>query len=211
MPRQNTKPEVSLRRELHRRGLRFRIHVALPGRPDLAFTRARIAVFVDGCFWHACPDHGSMPKNNDLWWSQKLDANVARDRRKDAELVALGWFPVHVWEHEPVGEAAGRIEWLWQSRTPVLACRPGACPTVVRTFAHANSLPLTQDRVAARLRGRHVPVTTGEGATLHIGYNDAVERTLRAHGRAAELAQRTGCGPITHSARELTHTRTTRM
>ena len=109
MPRSSTGPEVLLRRELHRRGLRFRINqsVNFPGGPDIAFTAARIAVFVDGCFWHACPDHGILPKNNRDWWRDKLERNVARDREKDDQLEKLGWTVVHVWEHEdPVVAAA---------------------------------------------------------------------------------------------------------
>lgn len=118
MPRRDTKPEKRLRSELHRRGLRFRVDFsALPGRPDIAFPRARLAIFVDGCFWHACPDHGVLPKANREWWRQKLDRNVERDREKDAALARLGWRSVHVWEHEPVDAAASRIEGLWRERT----------------------------------------------------------------------------------------------
>ena len=116
MPRVDTKPELALRRELHSRGLRFRLHAPLPGRPDIALTRARIAIFVDGCFWHVCPEHFTAPKNNRDWWKAKLDANVARDRRSDASLEALGWAVVHVWEHEVISVAAGRIELMWRSR-----------------------------------------------------------------------------------------------
>jgi DNA mismatch endonuclease (patch repair protein) len=116
MPRSDTKPELALRRELHARGLRFRLHAPLPGRPDVALTRVRLAVFVDGCFWHVCPEHATAPKNNRDWWRAKLDANVARDRRNDAALETLGWLAVHVWEHEDVGEAGERIVRLWQSR-----------------------------------------------------------------------------------------------
>jgi len=91
MPRSATGPEILLRRELHRRGLRFRVnHPHLPGRPDIAFTGARVAVFIDGCFWHACPQHGVMPKNNREWWPDKLTRNVERDREKDEQLDKLG-------------------------------------------------------------------------------------------------------------------------
>ena len=115
MPRRDTKPEVSLRHELHRRGLRFRVSFAgLPGRPDIVFTRARLAVFVDGCFWHRCPVHRTEPKNNALWWQQKLDRNVARDREKDALLAGQGWRVIHVWEHESPPEAADRVEAEWR-------------------------------------------------------------------------------------------------
>jgi DNA mismatch endonuclease (patch repair protein) len=70
---------------------------------------ARVAVFVDGCFWHSCPDHGVAPKNNREWWKAKLTANIERDRRKDEQLRALGWYPLHVWEHEESDAAADRI------------------------------------------------------------------------------------------------------
>ena len=118
MPTRGTNNEIALRRELHRRGLRFRVNVrSLPGTPDLAFSRAKIAVFCDGCFWHACPDHGILPKNNREWWRKKFEANQVRDREKDEELKASGWLPVHVWEHEDTYESADRIEELWRLRT----------------------------------------------------------------------------------------------
>ncbi len=117
MPRRDSRPEVVLRRELHRRGLRFRLHPQLPGRPDIALTRARVAIFVDGCFWHLCPSHGTVPKNNKEWWRNKLERNVARDREKDAQLATVGWLAVHVWEHEDVGPVADDLVELWRLRT----------------------------------------------------------------------------------------------
>jgi DNA mismatch endonuclease, patch repair protein len=118
MPTASTKPEIALRRELHRLGLRFRINRSdLPGRPDVVLGRARIAVFVDGCFWHACATHGVLPKNNRDWWRAKLDANAERDARKDEALRAAGWLPVHVWEHEDPREAASGIRDLWAARS----------------------------------------------------------------------------------------------
>lgn len=117
MRRSSTAPEMLIRRELHRRGLRFRVNYPLlPGRPDLAFTSVRIAVFVDGCFWHGCPDHGILPNNNREWWCEKLERNVARDMEKDRQLGKLGWVVVHVWEHEDPVAAAEAIEQLWRSR-----------------------------------------------------------------------------------------------
>lgn len=115
--RSATKPEIALRRELHRRGLRFRVNVGgLPGRPDIVFTRAKVAVFVDGCFWHRCPDHATFPRNNADWWRLKLERNVVRDRAKDAALRDLGWSVLHVWEHESADVAADRVEAEWRRR-----------------------------------------------------------------------------------------------
>ena len=78
-------------------------------RPDIVFTRAALAVFVDGCFWHRCPVHGSSPKRNASYWEPKLDANVARDRRVDALLASHRWTVIRVWEHEDPRQAADRI------------------------------------------------------------------------------------------------------
>lgn len=112
--RRDTSPELALRRELHRRGLRYRIEYPIPGIPrrraDIAFTRARVAVFVDGCFWHACPRHGTWPKRNDSWWAAKLEANVARDAQTDNHLAAVGWSVVRIWEHEAAVDAADRVQ-----------------------------------------------------------------------------------------------------
>ncbi|MCM4084233.1 very short patch repair endonuclease [Paractinoplanes hotanensis] len=126
MPRERTTPEMKLRRELHRRGLRFRVNFReLPGKPDIVFTRARLAVFVDGCFWHMCPVHSTMPKNNAEWWRVKLFRNVERDREKDARLAERGWTVMHVWEHETVLESADRIEELYTSIRPSGSATPG--------------------------------------------------------------------------------------
>lgn len=111
--RKDTTPELALRSALHRRGLRFRVHRRpLPGlrrEADLVFPQARVAVFVDGCFWHGCPAHASWPKSNAEWWRIKLNGNRARDAETDARLAEGGWLSVRVWEHEPTGEAADRI------------------------------------------------------------------------------------------------------
>ncbi len=113
-PRRDTGPEVALRSELHRRGLRFRKDMPLrtPGRvvrPDIVFTPARLAVFVDGCFWHACPIHGNQPRANTEYWRPKLERNVARDRAVDEALTAAGWRILRAWEHEPAPEIADRV------------------------------------------------------------------------------------------------------
>lgn len=118
MPRSATQPEVALRRLLHADGLRFRVNRRdLPGTPDIVFSRAMLAVFVDGCFWHSCPEHGCTPRNNREWWVAKLQRTVERDREKDAALATLGWRPVHFWEHEPPAEIAAAVAALWRERT----------------------------------------------------------------------------------------------
>jgi DNA mismatch endonuclease (patch repair protein) len=120
--RRDTLPELRLRKELHRRGLRYRVDRAVPGlarvRPDLLFAGARVAVFVDGCFWHSCDEHAHLPRSNAAWWIAKLEGNVLRDRRADARLAALGWEVLRVWEHEDPVAAADRVEDLVRSRTP---------------------------------------------------------------------------------------------
>jgi DNA mismatch endonuclease, patch repair protein len=108
----DTKGELELRSLLHRRGLRFRVHALLPGlrrRSDIVFTRARVVVFVDGCFWHGCPEHGTWPKENADWWREKIEANQRRDRDTDATLTAAGWTVIRVWEHEDPTQAADQI------------------------------------------------------------------------------------------------------
>lgn len=111
--RRDTGPEMVLRRELHRQGLRFRVDYApiagVPCRADIVFPRARVAVFVDGCFWHACPEHGNLPRANEEWWRAKLDVNVARDRRTDETLSAKGWHVIRIWEHETLDTAVERV------------------------------------------------------------------------------------------------------
>lgn len=111
--RRDTKPEIALRSELHRRGLRFFVdRPPLPNsrrRADIVFPRARVAVYVDGCFWHGCPMHGTWPKANAAWWRDKIERNRARDRDTDVNLHAAGWISVRVWEHEVAAEAADRI------------------------------------------------------------------------------------------------------
>lgn len=113
--RKDTAPEIALRRELFRRGLRYRVDLPIVGRRrrvDIAFTRRKVAVFVDGCFWHSCPLHATTPVSNRDWWIEKLAGNVRRDRESDRDLEARGWTVVRVWEHESAVSAADRIEAL---------------------------------------------------------------------------------------------------
>jgi DNA mismatch endonuclease (patch repair protein) len=112
--RTDTKPELALRAALHAMGYRYRkdFRLDLPSRrvrPDIAFTRRKVAVFIDGCFWHACPDHGGKPKNNEWYWSPKLARNVERDRAADEALEQAGWTVVRLWEHVPLGDAVAAV------------------------------------------------------------------------------------------------------
>jgi DNA mismatch endonuclease (patch repair protein) len=111
--RRDTPAELALRRELRARGLRYRVDYPplenLRRRADIVFTRAKVAVFCDGCWWHGCPEHRTWPKANAEWWREKIDANQRRDRDTDARLAAAGWVVVRVWEHEVPVQAAERI------------------------------------------------------------------------------------------------------
>lgn len=118
----DTKPEKALRSLLHRRGLRFRVDVSpIPGvrrRADLVFPRARVAVFVDGCFWHGCPQHATWPKANADFWREKIETNRQRDEDTNRKFAEAGWVVVRVWEHEPVVGASLQIEQLVLERCP---------------------------------------------------------------------------------------------
>ena len=113
--RTDTKPELALRAALHALGYRYRkdFRLDLPlrrVRPDVAFTRRKVAVFIDGCFWHGCPDHYRPSTKNKVFWEQKLAANRARDAQTNETLTAEGWAVIRVWEHEDMDAAANRIE-----------------------------------------------------------------------------------------------------
>lgn len=96
----NTSLEVKFRKILWTRGLRYRLGRKLLGKPDLVFVSAKVAVFIDGCFWHACPIHGQKPKTNSVFWTEKLDKNMLRDQKVNAGLIELGWEVIRFWEHE---------------------------------------------------------------------------------------------------------------
>jgi DNA mismatch endonuclease (patch repair protein) len=113
--RTDTAPEVSLRRALHARGLRFRKdHIVRAGdsraKADVVFTRRRVAVFVDGCFWHGCPMHCRMPARNRAYWEAKIGRNRDRDARVTSALTNAGWRVVRVWEHEPLDQGVARVQ-----------------------------------------------------------------------------------------------------
>ena len=127
--RRDTRPELVLRAALHRLGLRYRVdlkigHGRSAPRPDVAFTRARVAVFLDGCFWHGCPEHGVQPRTNPHYWSAKVARNQERDQQNQLTLEQGGWLVVRIWEHEDVAQAAQRIQRLVRARSdlPRSAC-----------------------------------------------------------------------------------------
>lgn len=109
----DTAAELAVRRLLHAGGLRYRVEYPVPGmarrRIDVAFTRAKVAVLIDGCFWHGCPEHATHPKSNAEWWRRKLDRNMARDRETTEHLAAEGWLVLRFWEHEAPEEVAVRV------------------------------------------------------------------------------------------------------
>jgi DNA mismatch endonuclease (patch repair protein) len=112
--RVDTEPEVNLRRALHASGLRFRKDLTVRGvdakaKADIVFTRQKVAIFMDGCFWHGCSSHCRMPTRNRAYWEAKIGRNQERDRSVTAALTADGWKVVRIWEHEPMEQAIARV------------------------------------------------------------------------------------------------------
>ncbi|MCK9871105.1 very short patch repair endonuclease [Nocardiopsis dassonvillei] len=109
----DTRPEIRLRSILHRRGLRYRVAIrpipSLRRTADIVFTRARVAVFVDGCYWHGCPDHYRPSKRNIEFWKEKIEKNRSRDEETNRKLTQSGWTVIRIWEHEELESAANRV------------------------------------------------------------------------------------------------------
>ena len=117
--RRDTKPELALRSELHRLGLRYYVDRAVTTskkRADVIFPRVRVAVYVDGCFWHGCPTHGTLPQANHEWWASKLNANRSRDQRTNRELSEAGWVVLRFWEHDNPVAAARQVKGIVDDR-----------------------------------------------------------------------------------------------
>ena len=114
LARKDTKPELLLRRALHARGHRYRVQFPVPGlarrRIDIAFPARRVAVFVDGCFWHRCPEHCRVPTTNRDWWTWKLEGTVSRDADTVRVLTDMGWTVIRVWEHSNADEMMESVE-----------------------------------------------------------------------------------------------------
>lgn len=124
----DTKPEVAVRKLLHASGYRYRLNERVPGMPrrtiDIAFTRAKVAVLIDGCFWHGCPVHATQPKANAEWWREKLERNMARDRETNEHLAGAGWTVLRFWEHEAPDGVAEQVA----AAVDRARFRTGACP-----------------------------------------------------------------------------------
>lgn len=116
----DTKPELAVRRALHAAGFRYRVDIRpsleLRSRADIVFTKRKIAVFVDGCFWHGCPLHATMPKINVDYWAPKLQRNIERDRETTLKLESLGWVVLRFWAHEDLYEIVNVIGATWAER-----------------------------------------------------------------------------------------------
>ena len=136
--RRDTRPELRLRAALHRKGYRYRVDYEISGfgrkaRADLAFLGAKVAIFVDGCFWHRCPDHGVDPKHNAAYWQVKLDGNVRRDNLVTQSLQTAGWRVLRIWEHTPVDGAVALV------RVALEDTAFGPPPRAVHTYPSGNS------------------------------------------------------------------------
>jgi len=111
--RRDTAPELAVRRLLHAAGLRYRVDFAPLGgrrRADIVFTRHRIAVFIDGCYWHGCPEHATYPMRNSDYWLPKLERNIERDRETDQMLLDAGWIVLRFWEHEVPAAVVAEVD-----------------------------------------------------------------------------------------------------
>jgi DNA mismatch endonuclease (patch repair protein) len=111
--RKDTAPEIAVRKLLHRNGRRYRVNLPVPGMPrrtmDISFPGPKVAVFMDGCFWHGCPEHATQPKANAQWWRAKLDRNMERDQETTRHLEAQGWTVLRFWEHEAAADVAATV------------------------------------------------------------------------------------------------------
>lgn len=128
----DTKPEIAVRRLLHARGRRFRVNlrplVSLRRTADIVFTRHRIAVFIDGCYWHGCPEHYVASKTNEDYWHTKIETNVTRDEQTTMELRRAGWTVLRYWSHVPPEDVVDSI----LAHLPLTGSMPSTSPSVLR-------------------------------------------------------------------------------
>jgi DNA mismatch endonuclease (patch repair protein) len=142
-PKRDTTIEQSVRQLLYRKGLRYRIHLPVPGMRrrtiDIAFPGVKVAVFVDGCFWHGCPVHGTTPRSNTQWWAAKLRRNAARDLDTAHHLQQAGWSVLRFWAHEDVEAVAARVAVEVRRRRSERSTRP---PTEAGSPWDSNSFAI---------------------------------------------------------------------
>jgi len=144
--RRDTGPERVVRSALHRVGLRFRVDLRIeaegqPVRPDVVFPRQRVAVFIDGCFWHGCPDHGTRPTTNSGYWLSKIEANRKRDHQNTHALRTQGWTVLRVWEHEDPRHVADVVARAVRSAQGPKASRSGPRGQGARVSASRTNAP----------------------------------------------------------------------
>lgn len=185
-PTRDTAPELAVRSALHAAGLRYRVDAApLPGlrrRADVVFRPAKVAVFIDGCFWHGCPDHGSRtPHSNPDYWTSKVGRNQARDRDTDQRLQEAGWLVVREWEHQPPNAVAQKVMQAVAARRPARP-QPEACFGNRSGRSHGPTGRLD----AAGLTGPNL-------GGLIISSEPEVERPA-SHGRRAHSSRRMQSG-----------------
>jgi DNA mismatch endonuclease (patch repair protein) len=117
----DTRPELAVRSAVHRRGLRYRVAARpipdLRRTADLVFPSARVAVFIDGCYWHGCPEHYVASLSNQEYWREKISGNRTRDTDTDAQLLSHGWLPLRIWAHENPDKAAEIIAKVVRERS----------------------------------------------------------------------------------------------
>ena len=181
--RVDTKPELALRRALHGLGYRYRKDYRLElakgvrVRPDIVFTARKVAVFVDGCFWHCCPEHGTQPAANTWYWEPKLRRNVDRDRAADAALGEAGWAVIRFWEHESIDAAVAEV-------VDVLARRTGRPAEEPAAEAAAEVAAEAAAGAAAEVAAEAVVEPAAEAATEVVVEPAAEARAAGAAGAA---------------------------
>lgn len=169
----DTKPELRLRKALWAAGCRYRLHYDLPGRPDIVFLRKRLAIFMDGCFWHGCPLHYSAPRTREDFWKAKLRQNVMRDMAADEALIREGWEVFRIWEHE-----LANIEKIVEYILNFLG-RPHQT-----AYGAASPIPATTVAESPASYGNHEHQEPAEAdwRTCHCGSEDLRVLSVSGHG-----------------------------